>query len=306
MKIISLSHVNKERTIIICLATSPHGAVVAKEGLRFAQLLEAKPIFLNVGIDDENRRKALSAIIQGARGAEGGPIELLVRPGDPYSIISIAAAELQTEMIVMGALNRDPALVRVWGSVARKIARRAACSVLLLSSASAHRPGDRIVAAIELDGRSSQTMPMILQIARQGQSESIHFVREFSQNSTSVDEETSDYPITNEDYTLARQRSEQRRLADFLSAYELEGLNIRIAALPGREGMQVVDYARQQRADLVILPAPPRRLNFWDRFFRHPLETVLLDLPCDLLLQRPSKNNTWARAPLSNTSAANH
>lgn len=286
-----------ERNVLVCVATSPSGTAVAKEGLRFASLLGATPVFLNVGQNTSDRRQALMELIEKAGKNDLDEKSLLIRPGDPYSVIAASAVELQAEMIILGALNRDPAWIRVWGSVARKIARRAPCSVLLLSNGSPHRAGDRVVAGIGFDVQSAAAMPTILHIAREGHSESIHFVREFPNLENRWEEEDPPQArLTTEEYLVLHQKAEQQLLADFLSAYDLSGLNIRIAALPGREGMEVVAYARRHRADLVILPAARRRLTIWDRFFRHPLESVLMELPCALLLQRTTQSDVSAKA----------
>ena len=264
------------------------------EGLRFAHLLEAAPVFINVGADTSDRRQTLTGLIQAAGKTDVDPSMLLIRSGDPYSVIRTTARELQSEMIILGALSRDPVWDRVWGSVARKIARTAPCSVLLLSSPTGHRAGDRIVVGIGLDMQSAAAMPMILQLARQGPSESVHFVREFANLESRWGDNESANPLESEEY-LERERAEQYLLADFLSGYDLSGLNVRIAALPGREGMQVAAYARRHHADLMILSAPRKRLTIWDRFFRHPLENVLMDLPCALLLQRANETDVSAK-----------
>src|SRR5271167_2229749 len=103
-----------ERTIIICLATSPHATKVAREGLRFASMLDAEPVFLNVGPDSAERRKMLEEIVREGGSGEGDRGSLLIRAGDPYEVIAAAATELGAEIIVLGALKRDPALVRLW------------------------------------------------------------------------------------------------------------------------------------------------------------------------------------------------
>jgi nucleotide-binding universal stress UspA family protein len=50
--------------------------------------------------------------------------------------------------------------------------------------------------------------------------------------------------------------------------------------------MEIVTYAREHQADLLIQPTPYRRLNIWDRFFHHPTELAMRQLPCGLLLYR--------------------
>jgi hypothetical protein len=67
---------------------------------------------------------------------------------------------------------------------------------------------------------------------------------------------------------------------------------VHTAGLAGYEGVEVIGYARRQHADLLALPAPLKRLTIWDRFFRHPLELALRQLPCGLLLFRDPANQS--------------
>ena len=43
-------------------------------------------------------------------------------------------------------------------------------------------------------------------------------------------------------------------------------------------------YARDKRADLLVVNSPSTHLNLLDRIFTHDIEYVLADLPCDLLI----------------------
>jgi nucleotide-binding universal stress UspA family protein len=92
------------------------------------------------------------------------------------------------------------------------------------------------------------------------------------------------------DYIRRLSIDQQQELADFLGGFDLSGVEVHTAGLAGYEGVEVIDYARRQHADLLALPAPLKRLTIWDRFFRHPLELALRQLPCGLLLFRPAAN----------------
>ena len=143
------------------------------------------------------------------------------------------------------------------------------------------------MAGVQLDAGSAAAMPLILQLARAGHRGSIDFVREFPVSEARwAAGEQDGRPTSVEEYIQSRQVAEHHLLADFLSGFDLGGLDVRMAALPGREGLDVVAYppaaGRPHRSSRAAT-----RLTFWDRFFRHPLENVLRDLPCALLLHRP-------------------
>jgi nucleotide-binding universal stress UspA family protein len=280
--------------LLTCVALSPRSAAVVRDALRVAGLLGLRPIFLHVGEAGGDRSEKVAAIIRQASGdprREIGEDQLLFRAGQPANVITASAAEVGSQMIVMGALDRDPPITRIWGSVARQVARTAPCSVMLLPD-----PGDRadvlrrIVVGIKMDEESAAMVKLALRLASESKENTVHFVHEFSVvearwvtsgvtgrtgQSSSIDE-----------YIRQRRREDQRMLHEYLSAFDTGDTTVRTASLAGHEGMEIVTYAREQQADLLILPTPYRRLNIWDRFFHHPTELAMRQLPCGLLLYR--------------------
>lgn len=286
------------QTILTSLALSPRASAVAAEGLRLSRTFSARPLFIHVGVDSPDVRDSLNRVLQAAGEPALPPDQLLIRAGNPGQVICDVAAQTHAQLIVMGALDRDPPLVRVWGSVARHVARKADCSVLLLPDPqSQHTAMRRIVAGVEIDRRSAAMITMLLQLARGDQHASLYFVREFSVVEARWADETArrqggELISGQSDYIRRLTVEQQQELADFLGEFDLSGLDIHTAGLGGYEGVEVINYARRQHADLLALPAPQKRLTIWDRFFRHPLELALRQLPCGLLLFRAPEGAT--------------
>jgi nucleotide-binding universal stress UspA family protein len=272
---------------------SPRAVAVAAEGLRMAQLLEAKPAFLHVGGDTASSREALARVLGEAAGkTEGGlPAELLVRNGEPYAAISGAAVELNADLIVLGALRRDPLLIGIWGSVARRVARRSPCSVLMLSDPKPHRTvGDVVVASVKPDASSFALVRFILEMAGRGGIRMAHFVSEFSVSEAHwAVGGTLARPMTFDDFVKTRLAAERAMLADFISDFDLQEVGVRVASLAslaGREGTEIINYAQEQHADLLVLPAPRKRMGLFDRFFQDPVELAMRRLTGALFVFR--------------------
>jgi len=98
---------NPERTVVVCVATSPSRTAVAKEGLRFAYLLGTAPVFLNMETDTPEHRQALMDLIQKAGKADIDESALLIRPGDPYSVIVAADADAHAHRAIAAELSRE-------------------------------------------------------------------------------------------------------------------------------------------------------------------------------------------------------
>lgn len=57
-----------------------------------------------------------------------------------------------------------------------------------------------------------------------------------------------------------------------------------VERIDGKPGYVITQYAREQKADLLVLNSPDTKLNLIDRVFPHDIEYALADLPCDLLI----------------------
>jgi nucleotide-binding universal stress UspA family protein len=280
---------SEQRTVLVSVAMSPRAAAVAAEGWRAAQLLDARPVFLHVGVDSPASRMRLrQALVAGGAGAVADK-DVLIRAGSPAGVICSAATALKAELVVLGALEREPTLT-LFGSVARNVARRAGCSVLLLKDPLLQPPPPRaFVISLRINDTSPGMVRLAMELARRQGVPAVHFLHEFSITEARW---LADGGIGNEvrtdDYVRLRAAAEQQLLADFLSRFDLSGPRIHAEALPGHEGLEAVHYAERQQADLLMVPAAQQPLSLWDRIFQHPMELALRRLPCTMWLYRPA------------------
>lgn len=282
------------RRVLACVALSPRLRDVMAQAQRLAEVLEGEVRFLHVGEASDRalaqlRSASAEAGIPDSSGDDGATDgdAVLVRSGEPSRVICRTATEIGADLIFLGALEEEGLIQGVIGSVARRVARRAPCSVLLFTG---EAPQDgrykRIVAAVRYDGSSEEMLRLAAWLARRSESEALHVVHEYDPFSAGMRtiSEVEDFDTERE--ARARAAEERSRLADFLEGFELSGLNVSTACLRGREGVEIVRYAERHRADLLLAPRPARRLTIWDRFFGHRTELVLHRLPCSLLLYR--------------------
>jgi nucleotide-binding universal stress UspA family protein len=130
----------------------------------------------------------------------------------------------------------------------------------------------------------------------------LHIVREHDPYSARVSETTGAAGADSERWENVLDTATRFELANFLEecarrlgvadgagALERSGITLRTECMAGRGGEEVVRYAQRVGADLLVMPAPNRRLGFFDRFFGHPTETILEQFPCSVLLFRRIK-----------------
>jgi nucleotide-binding universal stress UspA family protein len=291
------------RTVLICVATSPRAAAVVSDGIRVAALLAARPCFLHVGPETSERhdwlRDVLAASVPGGTWSED---QVLVRAGPPAEAIVNVAQAIDAGLILLGALDRDRPITRLLGSVARRVARSAPCSVMLLPEPRLRQqPGiQRIVASVAMDEESVRMVELVLSLARRADGATIHFVYQFSVSEarwiTNFDPEGEGAgpPMTTEEYIARRRLAEQHQMAEFLSGFDLEGLAMSVEVLAGEDGTEMLKHAHDKSADLLVMPAP-RRLGVLERLAHHPIEVVLGRLPCALLLYRQHSDGQEGR-----------
>jgi hypothetical protein len=136
-------------------------------------------VFVHVGRDDQETRQRLAQVFALADMAPPED-DLIVREGRPDLVLLKAAKEYDADMIVLGALERDNVVSELIGSTARRVARRAECSVfLLVGSVDEQAAWHTVVASVEFDEASMEMLNRIASLANTSPSARIHVIREY-------------------------------------------------------------------------------------------------------------------------------
>ncbi|GIK18391.1 MAG: universal stress protein [Leptolyngbya sp. PLA2] len=263
--------------VLACIAPSPHAREVAVEAGRLAAACGSKLTFVHAGREGDEVRRIVADALPGVEA------EVVEREGAPERVILSEAARQGADLIFAGALQSDPLLRGIVGSLARRLARHAERSVYL----SIHQfPPDRLVrtlvVGIDVDERSARLMRDMAAFARKANVLALHVVYEFDPHAPGATGPGDE----REQHERLRAASERFRVADFLGTINLEGLPVRVTCLSGRDYVETMRFAEEQKADLLAVAAPPRRLGLLDRFFGHPTDTILQRFPCSILLHR--------------------
>jgi len=277
---------------MVGFAFSPNLKANVYESLRMAHYFGGDLIFVHVGSKTPEKESRFKEIIASSP-VQSEKVTIDWRVGNPVNILLQASQEFNVDLILLGALKRENVVKFYLGSIARKITRRAKCSVLLLINPSVERqPCQHIVVNGFDSPQTTETIKAAFMVAKALGSKKISLVEEISRSkvAVTVDDDRSLRRATLKKEKLRRQ--EQTRVKDVVKKLPIKltaEINWISQSIFGRRGYSIGHYARVIRADLLVMNAQ-ENLGFIDRLFTRDLEHILAELPTDVLIVN-SKGN---------------
>jgi hypothetical protein len=239
-----------------------------------------------VGESSEEKKKTIQEILAPFI-AKKLNFELVFQAGQPVEVILETVVKKRIDLLILGALKRENFVKYYLGSIARKITRKAQCSVLMLTNPSDERIHCKHIVVNGLkDDQTEKAIQAAVYVGNALHSEQLTIVEEITQDELSV--------TVNDDKSLRRvnlmkeklKRREDLRIQDILNTIpedDKKTISINTQPIFGKRGYSIGHYAKVVRADLLVMNAPGK-MNFWDRLFPHDLEHILTELPTDLLV----------------------
>ncbi|PQJ72792.1 MULTISPECIES: universal stress protein [Polaribacter] len=269
--------------ILIGIAFSPNLKANIFEAVRLANMFNAELVGVHVGAKSQQKKTDLTALLSAADPLKKS-FKAIWKEGNPVDIIIDTCATEQISLLILGALQKENLLKYYVGSIARKITRKAPCSVLLLIKPSITRvPCNHIVVNGLKDDRTEETIKTAFLFAKHIKCSKITIVEEVSQNELKV--KVSDDKTLRQS-TIKKERlktREDQRVKTILKDINCNDITINTQSIFGKRGYSIGHYAKVKRADLLIMNAP-NKLGFLDRIFPHDLEYILSQLPTDVLI----------------------
>ncbi|AOW19613.1 universal stress protein [Urechidicola croceus] len=271
--------------VLIGIAFSPSLKANLFEAIRFCNMFNSKLICVHVGkksIEKEAQLKQLFNQVQ----------EYIIEPkiiwqdGDPVDVILNSCKTHKVDLLIIGATQQEKLLRFYLGSIARKLTRKACCSVLLLIKPSVKRiQCNHIVVNGLEDERTKKSIHTSFYVSKKLDCKKITIVEEINQNEIEV-KVNDDKSLRKA--TILKERIKQRenfRLRDILKDIDKGNISVKTQNIFGKRGYSIGHYAKVVRADLLVMNAP-KSAGILDRIFPHDLEYILSELPTDVLIVR--------------------
>lgn len=278
----------KIRKIGLALAFSPRMEAIMAEAMRLVHLYKSVLVLVHVGDKSNEAEERVEQLIAKYE-IEKERIKILWKKGDPAESILKACTEEHIDLLIAGALKKENLMEHYLGSVARKILRKANCSVLMLTNPSLDpKPFSNIVVNAEDSTYVHDALGMACNIAFHDDAAWVHVVREvklYGLSMASLDD------CNEEEYNEVRNgllKTEIESVEQLLLKIPHQGVRTNIKLLSGKSGFELSKFAQRKQADLLVVGASPRKFFLFDRVFTHDLEYIFQDLPCNLLIVKPT------------------
>lgn len=278
--------------ILIGFAFSPNLKANVFEAMRLANFLGGHLYFLHVGNKTVYKEQMFLEIIEEA-GIELKEFSILWEEGDPVKVIFEQCKKNDIDLLLLGALQRENMFKFYMGSIARKLTRKALCSVLLLIKPSVIRvPSQHVVVNAFESKQTETTIRAALHFAQRLSIYKLTLVEEINRSELAA-EADDDYGlrkvVLKKEKLKRREISRVREILSKIPESLKTKIQIRSQHIFGTRGYSIGHYAKVVRADLLVMNATETRRTFFKRIFPKDLEYILSELPTDVLIVK-SKN----------------
>lgn len=273
-------------TIGIGVAFSPNLNANIYEASRIALRFESKLILIHVGAKSDEKMRQITDILQPFIDQDLN-YEVVFESGPPVDIILKTTKDKNISLLILGALQKENFMQYYLGSIARKITRKANCSVLLMIKPSIERiPCQHIVVNGLEEPRTKQAIASAFFTAKRLGSRKITIVEEITKQEVAVnvhDNKSLRKSTIIKERLKLREDSRVKKIISEIPEYYKKDIQIKTQSIFGKRGYSIGHYAQFVRADLLVMNAPTKT-NYLGRIFPHDIEYILSELPTDVLI----------------------
>lgn len=281
------------KNILVGFAFSPNLKANVFEAMRIASFLNGNLYFLHVGEKTSAKENSFQEILNDAP-EKPNKISVLWEEGLPVNTIINHCKIHAIDLLLLGALQRENMVKFYLGSIARKITRKAPCSVLLLIKPSIERvPSQHMVVNAFESSQTEDTICSAFEFAHALGTPKITLVEEINRSevAVAVDDDRSLRRATLQKEKIKRR--EISRVNDILERVPeniKENISVASQSIFGARGYSIGHYARVVRADLLVMNAKESHSSLLSRIFPKDLEHILSEIPTDVLIVQNQKN----------------
>jgi len=271
------------KKLALAIAFSPRMEALIAEARKLISVFEGELVLIHVGTKTPELEAQLDEILARHCG-DLQRIKTIWKEGKPAKTILKTCEEEKVDLLVLGALKKEGLLTYYVGSVARKVIRKATCSVLTLIEPKLETTH---FSKVVINGTELEITPRViargLKFCQAEKSTQVHILNEIKmygfQMATAA--EGTETEVANTRRKLVQE--EINYVQGILDGLEPTDLKINIKVTAGKWAVELVRFCESIESDLLIMGVD-QGFSFIDRIFPHDIEDVLIELPCNLLI----------------------
>lgn len=276
-------------TIAVAVAFSPRLEAVLAEAGHLSATFGAELLLIHVGAKSNSKEDKLNKLC--ARlGLQ--KTRMVWRQGKAAETILTVCKENVVDLLILGALRKESLLQFYLGSLARTISRKAKCSVLLVTNPSviSSKPSRIIVNGVE-HPKTTETLRTAVYFAEKYGIPEIKVVKELDMTGMAMT--LADDTTVSDANKLKKEIANEAEdyLQKIIKSCKTKSVELLEKTVKGKPGYAISKYARDKKADLLVINSPDKTMGLLDRIFTHDMEYILEDLPCAVLIVH-SRNRT--------------
>ncbi len=277
------------KLIGLAVSFSPTTLAMVAEAARLVKWFQSDLVLIHVGKKDSEKTEAMQKLMDGS-GVEPTRIKIFWVEGEPAEQILKVCNGEKIDLLVAGALKKENLVNHYLGTVARKIMRKAKCSIWMITDPSVDlKPLKNIV--VDAESNSMQDIiTLACYLANKERGTWVHVVRELKLLGLALSARDQCTEAEYDELQKNMVHEETSVVQKMLERIPHQHSKINIKLLSGKSGFELAQFAKRKSADLLIINASQRKFSFFDRIFTHDQEYIFSDLPCNLLIvQSPRK-----------------
>ena len=278
------------KKIAVAFAFSPRLEALLVEASRIKNYWNTELILIHVGQHGEKEEQQLDELLKTTGLHLHKDLKVVWEKGEPTDKILKICTKERVDLLIAGALKKENMVQYYLGTIARKILRKADCSVLMLTSPSTTpAPFKNIVVNTEDTSFVEETIITACHIGIKEKSNWLHVVREIKMYGLTMSAAENCTEVEYDKFRHSLVQDEINEVEKILLRIPHEGLKVNIKLVSGKSGFELSQFAQRKNAELLIVGAPQRSFSLFDRVFTHDHEYLFADLPCNLLVVNPRK-----------------
>jgi nucleotide-binding universal stress UspA family protein len=271
-------------TIAVAVSFSPRCMHVLAEAKLLAETFKASLILIHIGEKTSEKEQHFDELMNQV-GMDDSHYRVIWMEGDTVDTILKLCKLNMVDLLILGALEKENVLKFYLGSIARNISRKAKCSVLLLTNSSEElRKYKKIVVNGVENPKTIHTISTAFYVAKHLKVKDVTIVNEM--NVPGLAMAIADDSTAPEAKEIKKNLNEEMEesIHSIIEKCDTTGINVMNKSIKGKPGYAISKYAKDRKADLLVINSPDTHLNFLDRIFTHDIEYILAHLPCNLLI----------------------